>query len=199
LEEKENCIVDKEKSDTKIELWSWIKALVIAGFVAFIIRHFFFTNYVVEGISMMPNFQNNNRLIVNKIVYDVGKPHYGDIIIFHATPTQDFIKRVIGLPGDTIVYKNDQLYRNGKKISEPYLSQYKQQYKAQNPGVPFTQNFSLESNQHVMKVPKGELWVMGDNRPVSEDSRMIGFVSMNKVVGKVSLRYFPFNEFTYIK
>ncbi|WEG11004.1 signal peptidase I [Pullulanibacillus sp. KACC 23026] len=187
----------EEKVSKKREFWSWVRALLIAILLAIIVRHFFLTNYVVDGISMMPNFQNNNRLIVNKMVYDFSSPHYGDVIIFHATPTEDYVKRVIGLPGDTIVYKNDQLYRNGKKISEPYLNQYKQKFEEENPGNYFTNNFSLQtekSTNFVMRVPKGKLWVMGDNRSVSEDSRMIGFVSMSQVVGKVSLRYYPFNE-----
>jgi signal peptidase I len=148
---------------------------------------------VVDGPSMMPTLQNNNRLIVNKVVYDFGQPHYGDIIIFHATPTQDFVKRVIGLPGDTIVYKNDQLYRNGKKVPEPYLTLYKKQ---RTSGA-FTDDFSLIKLTGKLKVPKGKLWVMGDNRPISEDSRRIGFIDENKVVGKVSLRYYPFSEITY--
>lgn len=191
--------MDENQLNKKTELWSWMKALAIAVLVAIIVKQFLFTNYVVQGISMMPNLQNNNRLIVNKIPYYFGKPHYGDIVIFHATPTEDFVKRVIGLPGDTIVYKNDQLYRNGKNISEPYLNQFKQTFKKEYPGQDFTGSFSLEGKQHVMKVPKGELWVMGDNRPVSEDSRMIGFISINKLVGKVSLRYYPFNQITYFK
>lgn len=179
-----------EKS--KSEIFSWIKALGIAVIIAIIIRTFLFTNYVVNGTSMMPTLQNNNRLIVNKFVYDLGKPHYGDIIIFHATSTQDFVKRVIGLPGDTIVYKNDQLYRNGKKVPEPYLVLYKKQTSGE-----FTQDFSLIKLTGKLKVPKGKLWVMGDNRLVSEDSRKIGFIDENKVVGKVSLRYYPFSEITY--
>lgn len=186
-----------KKREYKKELWSWIGAIGLAIVITFVIRHFFFANYVVSGPSMMPTLQNNNRLIVNKIVYDFGSPHHGDIIIFHATPTEDYVKRVIGLPGDTIVYKNDQLYRNGKKISEPYLNQYKQSYETEHPDQNFTYNFSLESKRHVMTIPKGELWVMGDNRSVSEDSRIFGFVKISKVVGKVSLRYYPFNELTY--
>ena len=180
-----------EKS--KSEILSWIKAIGIAVIIAIIIRTFLFTNYVVDGPSMMPTLQNNNRLIVNKLVYDLGQPHYGDIIIFHATPTQDFVKRVIGLPGDTIVYKNDQLYRNGKKVPEPYLNVYKKQLTSGK----FTKDFSLIKLTGKLKVPKGKLWVMGDNRPISEDSRMIGFIDENKVVGKVSLRYYPFSEITY--
>jgi signal peptidase I len=177
----------------KSEILSWIKAIGIAVIIAIIIRTFLFTNYVVDGPSMMPTLQNNNQLIVNKLVYDLGQPQYGDIIIFHATPTQDFVKRVIGLPGDTIVYKNDQLYRNGKKIPEPYLNVYKKQLTSGE----FTNDFSLIKLTGKLKVPKGKLWVMGDNRPISEDSRMIGFIDENKVVGKVSLRYFPFSEITY--
>lgn len=194
--------MEKERNNIGKELRGWISAIVIAVLIAFVVRHFLISNYIVQGTSMMPNLQNNNRLIVNKVAYDFSQPHYGDIIIFHATPTEDYVKRVIGLPGDKIVYKNDQLYRNGKKISEPYLKPYRQQYEATHPGENFTQNFSLQTEQstnHVMSVPKGDLWVMGDNRSVSIDSRSFGFVSMSKVVGKVSLRYYPFSEITYFR
>ena len=189
----------KKENSTKREIFSWIIALLIAVVLAIVVRTFLISNYVVEGSSMLPNLQNNNRLLVNKIDYDFGSPQYGDIIIFHATPTSDYVKRVIGLPGDTIVYKNDQLYRNGKKILEPYLNKYKEKYKKEDPGQNFTLDFSLQGLTHRKTVPKGELWVMGDNRRISVDSRKIGFVSINKVVGKVNLRYYPFSEVNYYK
>lgn len=181
----------------KNEFFRWMKSIGIAIIIAVVIKSFLFANYVVEGKSMMPTLQNGNRLIVNKINYDFIMPKHGDIIIFHATPTEDYVKRVIGLPGDSIVYKNDQLFRNGKKIPEPYLKPYKAELKS---GGTLTEDFTLKEETGVERVPKGKLWVMGDNRRVSSDSRTFGFVDISKVVGKVSLRYYPFteiNEFTY--
>lgn len=176
------------------EAWEWVKALGIAIIIAVIIRSFIFTNYVVEGESMMPTLQNGNRLIVNKIDYEISKPKRFDILIFHATPTEDYVKRVIGLPGDTIQFKNDVLYVNGNPIKEPFLNQYEHD-KTELINGKLTQNFTLQGVTGKTKVPKGELFVMGDNRNHSSDSRVIGFVKESKVVGKVSLRYWPFSEF----
>lgn len=178
----------KEK---KREAFEWLKALAIAVIIAIVIRSFIFTNYVVEGQSMMPTLQDGNRLIVNKIDYDFTTPHRFDIVIFHATPTDDYVKRVIGLPGDTLEYKDDVLYINGKKVSEPYLQPYKNQLPD---GVPLTKDFTLKEVTGETHVPKGKIFVMGDNRQNSVDSRRFGFVDINKIVGKVDLRYWPFSE-----
>jgi len=175
----------------KREAFEWLKALAIAVIIAIVIRSFIFTNYIVEGQSMMPTLQDGNRLIVNKIDYDITKPHRFDIIVFHATPTDDYVKRVIGLPGDTIEYKNDVLYINGKKVDEPYLKPYKEQLVS---GL-LTENFTLKDITGVDRVPKGKVFVMGDNRRNSVDSRRFGFVDMNQIVGKVDLRYWPISEF----
>ncbi|WP_027724613.1 signal peptidase I [Tuberibacillus calidus] len=175
----------------KREAFEWLKALAIAVIIAIVIRSFIFTNYIVEGQSMMPTLQDGNRLIVNKIDYDITKPHRFDIIVFHATPTDDYVKRVIGLPGDSIEYKNDVLYINGKKVDEPYLKPYKEQLVS---GL-LTENFTLKEITGVERVPKGKVFVMGDNRRNSVDSRRFGFVDMNQIVGKVDLRYWPFSEF----
>ncbi|HET6872726.1 MAG TPA: signal peptidase I [Sporolactobacillaceae bacterium] len=178
----------------KNEVFEWIKALAVAVIIAVVIRSFIFTNYVVEGQSMMPTLQDGNRLIVNKIVYHISEPKRYDIIIFHATPTEDYVKRVIGLPGDKIEYKNDVLYVNGKKVPEPYLNQYKSQLTSGD----LTQNFTLKQDTGRTTVPKGKLFVMGDNRRNSVDSRIFGFVDMSKVVGKVDLRYWPLNEISLV-
>lgn len=167
----------------KKETWEWTKALLIALFCAGLIRYFLFAPIVVDGESMMPTLHNHDRLIINKVAYDIGKPHRFDIIVFHATPTKDFIKRVIGLPGDQIKYRNDTLYVNGKALPEPYLKAYKKKVQGN-----LTYNFSTT-------VPKGDLFVMGDNRRYSKDSRIIGPVPIKKVVGKVDLQFWPLSDF----
>ncbi|RLQ97446.1 signal peptidase I [Falsibacillus albus] len=177
---------------SKRELVSWIKAVILGFTIVIVVKSFLFSNYVVEGKSMMPTLKDGNRLIVNKLDYDVSAPKHGDIVIFHATPTEDYVKRVIGLPGDTIEYKGDQLLRNGKEVDEPYLKAYKNQLESGQ----LTEDFTLKEKTGKTRVPKGMLWVMGDNRIKSSDSRMpwIGFVDMDQLVGKVSLRYYPTND-----
>ncbi|MDP4083016.1 MAG: signal peptidase I [Bacillota bacterium] len=171
----------------KNELWEWTKALLIAVILAAVIRYFLFAPIVVDGLSMMPTLKDQDRMIVNKLSYEIGKPHRFDIIVFHAPEGKDYIKRVIGLPGDNIEYKNDTLYVNGKAYKEPYLDEYKKQVA----DGPLTGSFKE-------KVPKGEIFVMGDNRRFSKDSRHIGPVPLSKVVGKTSVVYWPLKDSHFI-
>ncbi|MFC5463785.1 signal peptidase I [Lederbergia graminis] len=176
----------------KNELWEWTKALLIAIGLAAVIRYFLFAPIVVDGHSMMPTLHNGDRMIVNKL----GKPERFDIIVFHAPEQKDYIKRVIGLPGDTVEYKNDVLYINGVAYEEPYLDKYKAQVK----DGPLTQDFKLEDLPSDHKtVPEGELFVMGDNRRSSKDSRHIGTIPMDKVIGDTSVVYWPIKDIRYVK
>jgi signal peptidase I len=180
----------------KNELWEWTKALLIAVLLAAVIRYFLFAPIVVDGLSMMPTLKDQDRMIVNKFSYEIGKPKRFDIIVFHAPEHKDYIKRVIGLPGDRIEYKNDTLYVNGKAYKEPYLDQYKKQVT----DGPLTDDFKLEETKAgVKRVPKGELFVMGDNRRFSKDSRHIGTIPMSKVIGKTSVVYWPIKDAHIVK
>ncbi|CRK80506.1 signal peptidase I [Neobacillus massiliamazoniensis] len=180
----------------KNELWEWTKALLIAVILAAVIRYFLFAPIVVDGLSMMPTLKNQDRMIVNKLSYEIGKPQRFDIIVFHAPENKDYIKRVIGLPGDKIEYKNDTLYVNGKAYKEPYLDEYKKQVT----DGPLTDPFTLDETAVGQKtVPKGELFVMGDNRRFSKDSRHIGAVPMNKVIGKATVVYWPLKDAHFVK
>lgn len=178
----------------KESVYDWIKSLVVAILAVFIIQSVLFSSYVVHGQSMMPTIHNGNRVIVNKIDYDFSTPERFDIIIFHHTEEKDYIKRVIGLPGDSLHYKNDTLYVNGKPIKEPYLKPYKKRFDQGN----LTKNFTLKEVTGKSQVPKGMVFVMGDNRRHSYDSRYFGFVPMDKIVGKVNLRYWPLSQFSLL-
>ncbi|WP_243386832.1 signal peptidase I [Bacillus kexueae] len=168
----------------KNEWLEWIKALAIAIVLAVVIRSFFFAPIVVDGQSMMPTLKDQDHMIVNKIGTRIGDIERFDIVVFHATEEKDYIKRVIGLPGDRIEYKDDTLYVNGQPMDEPYLEQYKKEVI----DGPLTEPFVVE------EVPEGELFVMGDNRRFSKDSRHIGTISIEEVMGKTSLIYWPLNE-----
>jgi len=173
--------------DTRSEFWEWIKALFIALLIAFIIRVFFFTPAIVEGASMQPTLQDQNRMIVTK----VGEPKRFDVVVFHATKEKDYIKRVIGLPGDRIEYKDDTLYINGKPYDEPYLDKSKQELI----NGPLTNSFTLrETPVGSDVVPEGHLFVMGDNRRNSMDSRHIGAIPIDSVVGTTNLVVWPIKE-----
>jgi signal peptidase I len=178
------------KIEWKKEGMEWAKAFAIGIIIFAFIRIFFFSNYVVEGESMMPTLQDGNKLVVNKLGYQVGELNRFDVIVFHANEKEDFVKRIIGLPGDKLEYRNDQLYINGHKYEEPFLDVYKQK----SPGIRITGNFSLKEITGENIVPDGKLFVLGDNRLGSWDSRQFGFISASQVVGKVDLRYWPLNE-----
>jgi signal peptidase I len=173
----------KKKSET----FEWVKSIMVAIVLAFIIRSFFFTPIVVDGESMNPTLQDKDRMVVTK----VGEPKRFDIVVFHAPDGSDYIKRVIGLPGESIEYKNDILYINGKAYNEPYLEKYK---KTLNGGT-LTGSFTLkETAVGSNTVPKDCLFVMGDNRRKSKDSRVIGAIPMEKVIGTTNVVYYPIKE-----
>lgn len=155
----------------------WWKAVVIAMLLAIVIRLFFFQPYEVQGMSMYPTFHGQELLLVNKWIYSVTQPSYGDIVIFHTVEKRDFIKRVIGLPGDVIAIHNGNVYRNGRQLKEPYIDQPTDSY--------------LEPT----RVPSGHLFVMGDNRNNSKDSRELGAIDMRDVVGRADIVIYPFRRF----
>lgn len=179
------------------EIFSWIKAIVIAVVLAFTIRTYIFTPIVVDGESMMPTLENHERIILNKFGTKVSNINRFDIIVFHATKEKDYIKRVIGLPGDHIEYRNDTLYINGEKYEESYLAKSKSEYKKMN--QLFTLDFKSEDYIDEGIVPENELFVMGDNRQKSWDSREIGTISVDEVKGKANLVFWPIKEIEILK
>lgn len=186
------------KSKTSGELVEWIKALAVAGILVFLIRWFLVSPFIVDGPSMQPNFWNRERIIVNKIIYDIRQPKRGEVIVFHVPEEgRDFIKRVIGEPGDTVKVDGDNITINGEPLDETYLKKaYADAHAAGNlynreegfPNVRFPDG----------KVPEGMLFVMGDNRSNSEDSRMIGFIPLDRVVGRADLVYWPLADFHFV-
>ncbi|MFY4776698.1 signal peptidase I [Metabacillus sp. RGM 3146] len=172
----------------KNEAASWIKSILLALVIVFIVRQFLFVPTVVEGVSMMPTLQDGNRVIVSKI----GKLNRFDEIVFHAPDApKDYVKRIIGLPGDSVEMKNDTLYVNGKAYKEPYLKESRKSLMA---GQLLTEDFTLQELTDKKVVPEGSLFVMGDNRPNSHDGRAFGFIKKDSVVGKVEARIWPLNE-----
>ena len=170
---------------------SWIIPILIGLIIALVIKQFFFQIVRVDGPSMQPNLQNNERVFCLK----TAKIHHGSVVVFDANGVDpqvsvktDYVKRVIGLPGDTVSSKNGNIYVNGKKINQDYIS------KSQR--TTGTGNWTLRSisvqnswlkNNGATKVPKGEYFVLGDHRSVSNDGRYWGFVPKSKIDGVVKV------------
>jgi signal peptidase I len=152
-------------------------ALLLAGLV----RTFVFQVFWIPSTSMVPTLDVNDRIVVDKLFFSPSDVHEGDIVVFSHPPLDecgesqqtDLVKRVIGLPGQTIYSQGNTIYINGKPLSEPYLPSH-------DPlGKP------IASKQHPYKVPPGDFYVMGDNRAISCDSRYWGPITGSSIVGKV--------------
>lgn len=175
------------------ELMSWIVPIAIGLLLALLIKQFVFQFVRVDGPSMQPNLQNNERVVCLK----QAKIHRGSVIVFDANGVDpqvsvktDYVKRVIGLPGDTVEAKNGNLYVNGKKVDQSYISKSE---RSSGTGTwtlhSISQENSWVSHNGAYKVPKGEYFVLGDHRSVSNDSRYWGFVPKNKIVGVVKVGF----------
>ncbi|RWR05976.1 signal peptidase I [Siminovitchia fortis] len=176
------------KENTKKEMISWAKSFIVAIILAFICRQFLFSPITVFGESMSPSFLDHDKVVISK----TSKIQRFDVIVFDAPDIENehYIKRVIGLPGDSIEVKNDVLYINGKAYKEPYLDENKRI----SPSNSLTEDFSLLEKTGKSKVPDNMLFVMGDNRLNSKDSRTFGLISYDSVIGEVKFRFYPLNE-----
>ncbi|QPQ31329.1 signal peptidase I [Lysinibacillus sp. JNUCC 51] len=181
---------EKVQGKQKNELVEWIKAIAFALLVAFVIKQFLFTPVLVKGASMMPTLEDQDRVIINKIGPKFKSVDRFDIVVVKMNEEENYIKRIIGLPGDKIEYKDDQLYINGEKYSEPYLDQYKKELKDSGS---LTYDFKLEQILGETTVPEGNYFVLGDNRRVSKDSRFpeVGFIPKEKIMGTTSIICWP--------
>ncbi|WP_414052716.1 signal peptidase I [Macrococcus animalis] len=178
------------------ELKEWIISIVIAVAAVILIRSFFFVPYQVSGDSMAPTFEDKERLIINKISTWTNGLDRGDVIVFHANEKKDYIKRLVGLPGDKIEYKEDMLYVNGKAVEENYLKANRELAINDN----LTEDFTVSELTHSggkNEIPDGRYLVLGDNREISLDSTKpeLGLIKQDSVVGKVSIRFWPLNAF----
>ena len=176
--------------------------LLAALVLTVLVKGFLIQAFFIPSRSMEPTLQVGDRVVVNRLAYRIGEPAYGDVVVFlrrtgtgeappdgplswvrravaqglGGTPpgSEDLIKRVVGLPGDTLEGKDGRLYRNGRKVPEPYLS-----------GRGFTATFPK------VKVKPGQYWVMGDNREDSADSRIFGPIARSQLVGRAVLTVWP--------
>jgi signal peptidase I len=172
-------------------LFDLVQTLVIAGAIFVVIYAFLFRPYQVNGHSMDPTFQNGEYVLTNLIALRTGPLKRGDIIVFVAPPDKekDYIKRIIGLPGDRIKISAGDVYLNGQKLDQTsFLSS----------DVKTNGGAFLGEGDEVV-VPEDNYFAMGDNRPFSSDSREWGFVPKNAVIGKSFIVYWPLNRLRIVK
>ncbi|MEK3732124.1 MULTISPECIES: signal peptidase I [Paenibacillus] len=166
------------------ELWDWIKTIAIAFVIMVLLNMYVFNLSMVKGESMQPTLVASERLFINKVVYHFSKPARGDVVVLK-DPSQGpdkkefLVKRIVGVPGDTIEVKNQKLYVNGEAQVESYTD-----VPIEDPGF---QPVTLE---------EGHYFVMGDNRHLgkSKDSRMFGSVKESDIVGRAEFIFWPISE-----
>lgn len=167
-------------------LLGWVKDIAVAVVIAAIILTFF-KPIIIRQTSMEPNFHNGDYVFLSTKAYTLfGDVQRGDVVVFHTQMKDDedndknLIKRIIGLPGDTVEIIDGYVYLNGEILDEPYLQQQ-----------------GISGEMDAVTVPEGAVFAMGDNRLVSLDSRdsEVGCVSQDEILGKVKIRVYPFNSF----
>lgn len=160
----------------------WMRDLMLSVVIAVLVILFLYQPVKVEGTSMMPSLVDQDRIFINKFIYrfGIGEIHRGDMVVFHypGDPSKSYIKRVIGLPGDSVAIENGNTLVNGKAVNEPYVPEE------------FHDHFSMPP----VKVPENSFFVMGDHRSSSNDSRAWGPVHRNFIYGKAVFLYWPFEK-----
>ncbi len=162
-----------------------LQSVVIAGILAFLIITFVAQSFVVDGKSMEPNLHDGERLFVNKFIYRFREPQRGEVIVFtpRGAPNKKYIKRVIGLPGDTIHIKDSVTYVNGQPLEEDFIKE------------------QMNGDFGPYQVPKDSVFVMGDNRNNSADSRFpgyVGYVPYESISGLAFWVYWPITDMRII-
>lgn len=163
----------------------WVRDLIISAAISGFIITFLYQPVKVEGTSMLPELRDQDRLFINKFAYDFEKINRGDVVVFNypRDPEKSYIKRVIGLPGDTLRIVDGHVYVNGTEISEPYVpSRYRD-----------------DRSMDRITIPADQYFVMGDHRSISSDSRDFGPVERSLIYGKAAFVYWPTEEMGVVR
>lgn len=167
-----------------------LETVVFIGSLFIVVYLFIMQPNQVQGASMKPNFHGGDYILTSKITYKFRQPERGDVIVFKSpkNPDIDYIKRVIGLPGETLMIKDGDVYINNQLIPENYTATETNVWQR-----------GFINEEEPITIPQGYLFVMGDNRKNSSDSRMFGPIPMTDVIGYVFYRYYPPNKIGLIK
>jgi signal peptidase I len=159
---------------------SWLRDMMVSVVVSAFIIIFLYQPVRVEGTSMLPMLEDQDRLFINKMAYKIGEIHRGDVVVFRYPhdQTKSYIKRVIALPGDDLRIDRGRVYVNGRVITEKYVP------------AQFTDDRSLPG----LVIPDNEYFVMGDHRSISSDSRDFGPVERDLIYGKAAFVYWPMDQ-----
>jgi signal peptidase I len=176
-------------------LWDFLKVILVAAAIIVPIRYFLFQPFIVSGSSMEPNFSHGEYLIIDEISYRLGDPDRGDVIVlrYPKDPKQFFIKRIIGMPGETIQIDNGRVtvknegHPEGVTLDEEYLP---------NQGLTFPHNTTLIGGKKTLTLSNDEYFMLGDNRLASSDSRDWGVLSREEMIGRVFVRILPLTDFS---
>jgi signal peptidase I len=169
----------EEDNSHRANIWPAVYEVletVLLAVVIWLVVNFTTARYVVDGSSMEPTLHTGQFLIVSRLAYRLGSPQRGDVIVFHfpGNPNEDYVKRIIGLPGETVTIQDGRVFINGVPLQETYIS----------PGT-------LIAYQGSWTVPEGSYFVLGDNRAHSSDSRTWGMLSSEYIIGKAWICYWP--------
>ena len=173
----------EDKQSATRGLVEWVVILAVALLAAFVIKQFLVQAFYIPSASMEHTLEISDRVLVNKLSYRLHDVHRGDLVVFErpnddgAGGTKDLIKRVVALAGETVEGRDGGVFVNGKRLHEPYLAN----------GVP-SGDFAAQ------RVPPAHVWVMGDNRANSKDSRVFKSVPESKIVGRAFIRVWPVNS-----
>jgi signal peptidase I len=183
-----------------------VDSLLVAVLLVFLIlRPFVVQAFYIPSGSMIPSLEINDRILVNKFIYFFREPQRGDIVVFVSPPNadteqKDFIKRVIGLPGDRLAVHDGFLWRNGQKVVEPYIAEpmlyafpglAEEDSSSAGEHIYHSRSYDFPVTDDEYVVPKGDIFVMGDNRNLSNDSHVWGPLPRQNVLGKAFCIFYP--------
>ena len=187
----EGSASDEDENPRRRQLVDWLVVVGVALLAAFLIRTYVLAHFVVDGTSMASTLEDGDRVFVNKLSYRLHDPRRGDVVVLHqldGATQRDLIKRVIGLPGESVEMRSCQVVIDGRQLQEPYL----------DPEVVTPGNCGPDPDFQPVVVPDDHVFVMGDNRAGSQDSRVLGAIDDDDLVGRAFVVFWPAGSWKWL-